>query len=99
MKCRDQQKKKMEMNSTEHWLSHGIVYYLLYELTYWYCVLKVLISTNINKANNYLSPKINEQHKKERRKDLPWGRHKYMEVLNWLIGFPSPPLIIGVFVI
>jgi hypothetical protein len=61
--------------------------------------LKVLISTNINKANNYLSPKINEQRKKERRKDLPWGRHKYMEVLNWLIGFPSPPLIIGVFVI
>jgi hypothetical protein len=38
----------------------------------------------------YHSPKINEQHKKERRKDLPWDRHKYMEVLNWLIGFPSP---------
>jgi hypothetical protein len=35
-------------------------------------------------------PKINEQHKKERRKDLPWDRHTYMEVLNWLIGFPSP---------
>ena len=26
MKCRDQQKKKMEMNSIQHWLSHGIVY-------------------------------------------------------------------------
>jgi hypothetical protein len=52
--------------------------------------LKVLISTNNNKANNYHSPKINEQHKKERRKDLPWDRHKYMEVLNWLIGLPPP---------
>jgi hypothetical protein len=52
--------------------------------------LKVIISTNINKGNNYLSPKINEQHKKERRKDMPWDRHKYVEVLNWLIGSPSP---------
>jgi hypothetical protein len=52
--------------------------------------LKVIISTNINKGNNHLSPKINEQHKKERRKDMPWDRHKYVEVLNWLIGSPSP---------
>jgi hypothetical protein len=51
--------------------------------------LKVIISTNINKGNNYLLPKINEQHKKERRKDMPWDRHKYVEVLNWLIGSPS----------
>jgi hypothetical protein len=36
--------------------------------------LKVIISTNINKGNNYLLPKINEQHKKERRKDMPWDR-------------------------
>jgi hypothetical protein len=52
-----------------------ILEYLLYELTYWYCVLKVIISTNINKGNNYLSPKINEQHKKESRKNRnnSWG--------------------------
>jgi hypothetical protein len=52
--------------------------------------LKVIISTNINKGNNYLSPKINEQHKKESRKDMPWDRHKYVGVLYWLIGSPSP---------
>jgi hypothetical protein len=33
-------------------LKDVILEYLLYELTYWYCVLKVIISTNINKGNN-----------------------------------------------
>ena len=58
-----------------------------------YVVGSLLISECIshgNKGNNYLSPKINEQHKKESRKDMPWDRHKYVEVLNWLIGSPSP---------
>jgi hypothetical protein len=53
-------------------------------------ISSILSLTNINKGNNHLSPKINEQHKKERRKDMPWDRHKYVEVLNRLIGSPSP---------
>jgi hypothetical protein len=54
------------------------------------------IFQTLDKGNNHLSPKINEQHKKERRKDMPWDRHKYVEVLNWLIGSPSKYAYIGI---
>jgi hypothetical protein len=61
--------------------------------------LKVLISTNINKANNYLSPKINEQHKKESEKGPALGQAHIYGGVKLVNRIPIPPLIIGFFVI